>query len=43
MDHFRGNEMRDGLGHSSGFGHVGGGFGHAGGFGGHAGGGGGHR
>jgi hypothetical protein len=42
IDHFRGNEMRDGVGHSSGIGHVGG-FGHAGGFGGHAGGGGGHR
>jgi hypothetical protein len=39
IDHFRGNEMRDGLGHVSGVGHVGG-FGHAGGFGGHAGGGG---
>jgi hypothetical protein len=39
IDRFRGNEMRDGLGHVSGVGHVGG-FGHAGGFGGHAGGGG---
>jgi hypothetical protein len=36
IDHFRGNEMRDGLGHVSG-------VGHAGGFGGHAGGGGGRR
>jgi hypothetical protein len=48
IDHFRGNEMRDGVGHVSGGGHVGGlghagGGGHAGGFGGHAGGGGGHR
>lgn len=41
IDHFRGNEMRDGLGHASGVGHAGG-FGHAGGAGGHAGGGGGH-
>jgi hypothetical protein len=40
IDNFRGNEMRDGLGHASGFGHAGGFGGHAGGFGGHAGGGG---